>query len=118
MTRYLPIIIVGISACLAIAYFMADHYGLDPFSSDMNLYWAVIVITGVYVSVRIAGLLEKRRNRGQAPEDLRPRTWKKRDPDSKSIQSRMEARRERVRRAQERQAAAGKPPADTGEGED
>lgn len=106
MTRYLLYITVGLAAAMALAYGMALQYNIDPLASDMALYWAVIAMTGVYISVRIAGIIGRRRKRGQRPDDLRVPTKKGRKASPDSIEARMEARRERVRRAQEKLAKA------------
>ena len=116
MIRYLLYAIVGLAAAFAIAYSAAVQYGIDPFANEMAVYWAVIAMTGVYVTVRIAMILERRKKRqAHRPEDLRLSSRKRGAPQAKdSLDARMQARKERVRRAQERQAAAA-PPEGAGE---
>ena len=106
MTRYLLYGVLGLTLSLGIAYAMALQYGLNPFDSALTLYWVVIVLVGLYVTLRIAMILEKRRS-GQARkgDDAsrsggRRATAKPKD----GLDARMEARRERVRRAQEKAA--------------
>lgn len=107
MIRYLYYAVVGLVAAFALAYGIALQYGMDPFASEMAVYWAVIAMTGVYVSVRIAMILERRKSaQNRRPDDLRPSSRRRSPPPKDSIQARMDARRERVRKAKERQAKA------------
>ncbi|MEO1100283.1 MAG: hypothetical protein AAFW65_00400, partial [Pseudomonadota bacterium] len=97
MIRYLYYAMIGLVVAFGLAYGIAVQYGLDPFASELALYWAVISMTGVYVSVRIAMILERRkRSQDRRPDDLRPSSRRRSPPADNSIQARMEARRERV----------------------
>ncbi len=108
MIRYLYYAMIGLVVAFGLAYGIAIQYGLDPFASELALYWAVISMTGVYVSVRIAMILERRKKaQDRRPDDLRLSSRRRRSPPPEdSIQARMDARRERVRKAKERQAKA------------
>ncbi|MEL6473394.1 MAG: hypothetical protein AAFQ21_04870 [Pseudomonadota bacterium] len=111
MVRYLLYGVFGLTAAVAIAFGMALQYGLDPFDSRLTLYWGVILLVGLYITLRIALMLEKRRIKrkreagGPLSEGAAARAARKGTPNS--LEARMAARRERVRRAQEKAEQSG-----------
>ena len=108
MTRFIFYAIAGFAVAGAIMYVMARQMGLDPFAPNVRTLSSLALVVAVYVGIRIAMIvraLERRSDRSGEAAGKRdgrrgPSTFRKWGRNSE-LDARMEARRERVKRARE-----------------
>lgn len=110
MTRYLLIGLGLFVGTLALAYGLFVQNGIDPLAPEMWLYALLGVVVALYVAMRLTLLLRwylKRTGRdGDTDEEAtgsKPRSAWSRWGRSAALDARLDARRERLRRAQEKQ---------------
>ncbi len=105
MTRFIFYAIAGFAVAGAIMYVMARQMGLDPFAPNVRTISSLSLVAAAYVGIRIAMIVRalERRGKGEHGADARrgPSTFQKWGRNSE-LDARMQARRERVRRARER----------------
>ncbi len=104
MTRFILYAFLGFVAGAGILYVMAVQAGLDPFAANIRTLSFLALVVALYFGIRVAMVVRNlERRKGDQPKsgDKTARSaFRSLGRDSK-LDARMEARRERVRRARE-----------------
>lgn len=100
--RIILYVVVGLLFVGAIIWDAARRFGVNPFENNAILYWGLVVLVGVYVTARIAMIIERHRKRRVQDEEIPKRgsfVSMFTGSNSRDLNRRMQARRERVHRA-------------------
>lgn len=108
MTRFIVYALLGSLVGAGILYVMAVQAGLDPFAANIRTLSFLALAVAVYFGIRVAMVVRGLERRRQGDDTGRERSsvsaFRNWGRDSK-LDAKMEARRERVRRAKERREA-------------
>lgn len=94
--------VVGIVFVGAIIWDASRRFGINPFESSAIFYWGLVILVGIYVTARIAMIVEryrKRKDLSETGKTNRSLLSMFSGSNSREINRRMEARRERVAKA-------------------
>ena len=100
--RIVLYVVVGVLFVGAITWDAARRFGVNPFDSNAILYWGLAILVGVYVTARIAMIIERYRGKkSETSESPRKNSFFSMfsGTTSRELNRRMEARRERVQRS-------------------
>lgn len=94
--------VVGIVFVGAIIWDASRRFGINPFESSAVFYWGLVILVGIYVTVRISMIVERNRKGkdvSKTASNARSLLSMFSGSNSREINRRMEARRERVAKA-------------------
>lgn len=94
--------VVGIVFVGAIIWDVSRRFGVNPFDSSAIFYWGLVILVGIYVTARIAMIVERnRKGKDVSKTDSNARSLLSMfsGRNSREINRRMAARRERVAKA-------------------
>lgn len=110
--RIVLYVVVGLLFLGAVSWDAARRFGVNPFEGNAILYWGLVILVGVYVIARIAMIIERHQKGREQTNATRTKNSilsMFSSADSRDINRRLDARRERVQRAKQKSADEEKP---------